>query len=62
MVQRLGQERKCYGEKLIGCLGVWVVTDSVEDGYLADAGGQIGDNAVAFGSGVREIGIGICMP
>ena len=51
------QEGQDHGEQRIGCLGVRVVTDTVQDDELAAARRQVGDDLLALGSRVGPVGV-----
>src|SRR4051794_36064321 len=55
--QRLVEERLGQREDSIRCLGVRVVTGTLDDGELTEAPGQISDDLLALGAGVGPVGV-----
>ena len=54
---RSGRGTAGEGEERVGGLGVRVVPGAVDDGELAEAGGQVGEDAFALGAGVGPVGV-----
>jgi hypothetical protein len=54
--QRLVEEGPGQREDLIRCLGVRVVTGTLDDGELTETNGQVGDDLLALGAGIGPVG------
>src|ERR1019366_3644148 len=59
--QRLGDEGQSQRDDLVRRLGVQVVTGTLDDHQLAEALGQVGDDALALGARVGPIGVGAAL-